>query len=879
MSLTIGTRIGPYEIKSPLGEGGMGVVYRASDTKLRRDVAIKLLPEHFAGQLDRLSWFQREAQVLAALNHPNIAQIYGLEESDDTRCIVMELVEGETLADRLKRGPILLQEALSIAVQIATALEAAHEKGIIHRDLKPANVKLTTDGSVKVLDFGLAKTTAAESSDPNMSHSPTMVSVLATEGMILGTAAYMSPEQASGKPIDRRTDLWAFGVVLLEMLTGKPVFAGETVSHVMAAVLMQEPDWTLLPPDTPESVRKLIRRCLEKDRRKRLPDAGVVRLEVDEALQAPTQATQVVQPRPQPVRHPLMKWMGYVVMGGMIVALAIPAVRHLRESSPAEMRVEINTPLTLAPAEFALSPDGRYIAFIASGDGAQRLWLRPLDKTEAQPISGTDGANSLFWSGDSRSIGFFGSGRLYRIDIAGGRPQALANTPVALGGAWNTDGVILFSTNSTGPLFRTTASGGEPVAVTHVIAGQVGHRLPQFLPDGRHFLFFAPGTSEASGLYLGSLDGGEPKRLTAADSQGAYLEPDLVIFVAQGTLLGRRLDIAKGELTGDPLTIAGPAGLDVQSAFSVAHGRVAYRSGSYGRLQLAWFDRNGKPLGVAGEPDVNSPSYPELSPDGRRVALTRVVQGNMDIFLMDLLRGGGLTRLTFDPASDTNSVWSPDGMHVAFTSNRNGTFNMYMKASSGVGADELLFEGPNITVPQDWSKDGRFLLYYEVNSKTGRDLWAMRMDGKERKTIPVTKTPFDENIAQFSPDGRWVAYQTSESGRFEIRVQTFPEPTGKWQISSGGGVQPRWRADGKELYFIAPDGKLMAAPVMISNSAFEPGTPVALFQTRIVMVGAGGTLIHPQYTVSADGRFLINQPVEESTATPITLILNWKPRN
>jgi Tol biopolymer transport system component len=533
----------------------------------------------------------------------------------------------------------------------------------------------------------------------------------------------------------------------------------------------------------------------------------------------------------------------------------------------------------LAPAEFALSPDGRYIAFIASGDGAQRIWLRPLDKTEAQPMPGTDGANSLFWSADSRSIGFEGSGKLYRIDIAGGRPQALANTPVALGGAWNADGAILFSTTSVGPLFRTAASGSEPVAVTHLIAGQLSHRLPQFLPDGRRFLFYAPGTSEASGLYLGSLDGGEPKRLTTADSQGAYLEPDLVIFERQGTLLGRRLDIGKGELTGDPFTIASPAGLDVQRAFSVAHGRVAYRSGSSGRFQLAWFDRNGKPLGTAGGRDVNS-VYPELSPDGRRVALTRAVQDNMDIFLMDLLRGGALTRLTFDPASDVNAIWSPDGTRVAFTSNRKGTFNMYTKASSGVGTDEPLLESPNIGVPQDWSKDGRFLLYYEFNSKMGsRDLWAMQMDGKERKTFPVAQTPFDESLAQFSPDGRWVAYQTSESGRFEIVVQTFPEATGKWQVSSGGGEQARWRADGKELYFIAPDGKLMAAPVMTSNSAFEPGTPVALFQTRMVTVGVGGALIHPQYAVSTDGRFLINQPAEESTAAPITLILNWKPHS
>jgi serine/threonine protein kinase/Tol biopolymer transport system component len=868
MAFSAGTRIGPYEITSPLGEGGMGVVYRAHDTKLGRDVAIKALPDAFASDADRLQRFQREAQVLASLNHPNIAQIYGLEESDKTRCIVMELVEGTTLQERLRREPIPLDQALPMASQIATALEAAHERGIIHRDLKPANIKLTQDGKVKVLDFGLAKAFEPEHS-PTLSNSPTLIGASAP-GVILGTAAYMSPEQARGKEGDRRTDIWAFGCVLYEMLAGRAAFEGETIGEILGGVFKTEPDWRRLPAETPEAIRRLLKRCLQKDRSRRLNSANDVRIEIDEALSAPA---VVVPPDEAPLRQPRLAWFVAVIA---MLAFASIAIVHFREkpaADPPEMRVEISTPSTTAPLEFALSPDGRYIVFVASGDGPQRLWLRALDKTDAQPMAGTEGADFPFWSADSRSIGFFATGKLQRIDVAGGPPQPLANVAAPTGGTWNADGTILFG-GFLSPLFRIEASGGKkPVAVIRIDQSQVSYRYPHFLPDGRHFLFYEV-TPDASSIYLGSLDGGEPKRLAAADSAGTYLAPGMIAFTRQTTLFAQHLDLKRGELTGDPVRIAdsvGSNGVGLGGFSTSADGRLAYRGGGGPLRQLKWYDRTGKATGVAGEPDSSTPLHPELSPDGTHVAVQRTVRGDIDVWLMDLIRGG-LTRFTFDPANDGAPLWSPDGTRIVFLSTRKGPSNLYLKPSSGEGAEELLLETPNHKYPQDWSKDGRYLLYGETDPKTGRDLWAFPMTGNDRKPIAVVKTPFEELNGQFSPDGRWVAYETNESGRFEIVVQAFPVSRGKSPVSTGGGIQPRWRADGKELYFIAPDGKLMAAPITATGATFIAGTAVALFPASLPT----SIINRQQYMVSRDGRFLLNQPVEASTTTPITLILNWR---
>jgi serine/threonine protein kinase len=865
----LGRQFGSYRIVSPLGAGGMGEVYRAHDSKLGRDVAVKTLPAEFAQDSERLARFRREARTLASLNHPNIAAIYGLEKLEEVDFLVLELVEGETLADHLGRGPIPIEESLKLSLQIAEALEAAHEKGIIHRDLKPANVKVTPEGIVKVLDFGLAKALEGKAAEADGSDSPILSLAAAKAGVVLGTAAYMSPEQARGSVVDKRCDIWSFGVILFEMLTGKQLFAGQTISDTLAAVLRADIDWNILPGDTPAIIRTLLRRCLTKDRKQRLQAIGEVRIAIEAYLADPLGAS-VLETAPLGVlrRSRLIAWS--VAITCLVGALAL-GVLYLRKApvEAQETRLEVNTPSKSDSDSFAISPDGRSLAFVASSEGRPRLWLRPLDQTTSQPLVGTEGATSPFWSPDSRSIGFFAEDKLKRIDIAGGLPQVLASALVG-NGAWNRDGIIVFAPSKFSPLYRVPAAGGEPVAITRLDPPrQFMHGFPRFLPDGRHILFNAAGSAEASGIYLGSLDGGEPKRLTAANPAGGYLGPDWVLFMRQRALIARRLDVARGEWTGDPVIVADPV-----IAFSVSTvGRVAYRAASSAeRRQLTWFDRTGKNLGVAGEPDANDLRAPELSPDGRHIAVDRTVQNNSDVWVMDLTRGG-FTRLTSDASWDGTPLWSPDGTRIVFGSSR-GSYDIWIKPASGTGTEELLLGTPKLEWPIDWSKDGRFLIFSQSASKA-LDLWALPMTGNDRKPVVVSNTSFEERQGQFSPDGRWVAYQTNESGsNFEIVVQAFPEPRGKWQVSTGGGVQPRWRADGKELYFIAPDRKLMAVPVAVRGSAFEAGKPVPLFATRISDGGGSGK---PQYAVSRDGRFLINQVVEESTATPITLILNWNP--
>lgn len=510
---------------------------------------------------------------------------------------------------------------------------------------------------------------------------------------------------------------------------------------------------------------------------------------------------------------------------------------------------------------------------MASGGGASRLWLRSLTSTTAQPLSGTEGSVLPFWSPDSRSVGFFAGDALKRLDLGGGAPQTLAPASTGRGGTWNADGVIVFAPDASGPLFRIAASGGQAAAVT-TLDRQPSHRHPFFLPDGRQFLFYAQGTAETSGIYLGSLDSGDTTRLTAAETRGLYLPSGWLLWVRARALVAQRLDLQQKALTGDPITLADPVATDgrLAAAASVsAAGLVAYRAGGASPRQLTWFDRTGKAVGVAGEPDANGVNAPELSPDGRRVAIDRTVQANRDVWLMDLVRDG-ITRFTFDAAVDGFPIWSPDGSRIAFESRRkSGSYDIWLKPSSGAGTEELLLDTPNDEWPYDWSKDGRFLLYQLTDPKTGLDLWSLPMTGTDRKPAVVVNTPFLEQNGQFSPDGRWVAYDTNESGRPEIVVQPFPEPSGKWQLSTGGGTQPRWRADGKELYFIAPDGTLMAVTVAASGSTFEAGKPVALFPTNV------GLIPKAQYAVSRDGRFLMNQTIEASTAVPITLILNWNP--
>jgi len=786
----------------------------------------------------------------------------------------------ETLAQRIQRGPIPVAVALGIAKQIAEGLEAAHEKGVVHRDLKPANIKITADGKVKVLDFGLAKAYEATPA-VDISNSPTLVSAASMPGMILGTAAYMSPEQARGKNVDHRSDVFSFGCVLYEMLTGQQAFGGKTVSDVLAAVLARDPDATRIPADVSITVRNILSRCLAKETKQRWQAIGDVRLEIETVLNG---GSAVTAQEAAPGRSGRLPWIlvtALVLMALIAMLFAIPAVRHLRETSAPEMRVDIATPPTTQPYQFALSPDGQSIVFIASSGALSQLWIRRLDRADAQVLPGTEDARYPFWSPDSRSLAFFAGGKLKRIDVAGGAAVSLSDAPSGYPGAWSSDGTILFSPRTGGPLSRVPASGGPAVPLNQKLRG-TSQRFADFLPDGRNFVFEVAGGPEVSGIYLGSLDGSEPKRLSPEPSPVRYLLPNRIVFIRQGTLVAQELDLSRRELVGNPETLANAVGFDASTnitsaAFSVsADGRIAYRNGGGDRHQLLWFDRSGKPDGNAGEPDSNGLTAPEISPDGRRVAVDRTVDRNRDVWLIDLFRGG-TTRFTFDAATDGYPVWSPDGNQILFESLRksSNSFDLYVKPSSSAAPEQPLLELPGGQVPSDWSKDGRFVLYVD-NSHGQHDIMTIPVTGNDRKPLVVTNTPFEERTAAFSPDVHWVAYETNESGRFEIVVQSFPNPSGKWQVSTQGGTQPRWSADGKELYFIAPDRKLMAAKIRTSGSSFEAASPEALFQTRISTAGVTD-IYKQQYAVSRDGRFLINS-VEESATAPITLILNWRPK-
>ena len=886
MTLRPGARLGPYEITASIGAGGMGEVYRASDSNLKRAVAIKVLPSSVAVDADRLARFQREAEVLASLNHPNIAAIYGVERTGDFTALVMELVEGEDLSQRIARGAIPLDEALPIAKQIAEALESAHEQGIIHRDLKPANIKVRTDGTVKVLDFGLAKAMEpASASTAEAMNSPTLTARATHMGVIIGTAAYMAPEQARGKAVDRRADIWAFGAVLYEMLTGGRAFQGEDITDVLAAVVRAEPDWTRLPRDLSPTQLMFLRRCLQKDPKQRIGDIHDVRLALEGAFDTAAPSSALSLPSMTPRRPlPLIVGSGLAVLAA--VALFVPAVRHLREASPPETRLDIVTPPTSQPASFALSPDGRQVVFVASDDKASRLWLRSLSTTDAQPLADTEGATRPFWSPDGRSIGFFAKSALKRLDLGGGAPQTLAPATNGSGGTWNADGVIVFAPSITSPLMRVPAAGGASVAATTLGSGQFGHINPQFLPDGRRFLFTAGGAADVEGIYLGNLDGTVPVRLAPDLSMGVYTPSGLLLWVHAGALMAQRLDLGRVVLIGEPVTVAEGmgAGGETQSVSVAATGVVAYRAGRAAQRQLTWFDRSGTARGVVGEPD-STLMQPRVSPDGRRVVVVRSVQGNWDLWVLD---GARTSRFTFDPGLDQNPVWSPDNTRIVYQSRRPGTVALFQRPTSGAAVEEQVLSTGQILTPSSWSEDGRFLLYSVFDPATNADIWVMPMTGAaaDRKPFVFLRTPFREAYGVFSPNGRWVAYHSNESGRPEIYVRPFVPPgaagtagataAGQWQVSTAGGILPTWRSDGNELYYVNPDGAMMAAPITVNGATLEPGAPVMLFPTHMF---GGGTDIQfgRQYDVSADGRFLISTVLSEAVA-PITVLMNWPPK-
>jgi Tol biopolymer transport system component len=874
----------------------MGQVYRATDTKLKRQVAIKILPASVAADHDRLARFQREAEVLASLNHPHIAGIYGLEESDGISALVMELVEGEDLSQRIARGAIPIDEALPIAKQIAEALEAAHEQGIVHRDLKPANIKVRPDGTVKVLDFGLAK---ALDPNANAMDSPTLSMHATQAGIILGTAAYMSPEQTAGKPVDRRSDLWAFGVVVLEMLTGQPVFPGETVAHILASVLRSDPDWATLPVRTPTSIRRLLRRCLEKDRKRRLDSAADARLEIDEALAGPSHVSTAVVPAQGLTRREQTAW-------GLAAMLALVALTLAIGRITATTRDTSITRFSIAPPDnsalasggggawgspVVVSPDGRRIVLLVAGhDGKKQLWIRPLDAAAPQPLAGTEGASGPFWSPDSRWIAFFADAKLKRVATGGGEAQILCRSGSGGGGTWNGDDVILFSPADSGEagLVRVPAGGGAPVQVTTLdeAHGETNHLWPQFLPDGRHYLYVVGGRDD-SGLYVGSLDSKNRTLLLDAERLGyengkvEYAAPGYLLYVRDRALVAQPFDSTRLTLAGDVFQVAdgvlkeGPG----SSAFSAsANGVLTFWGGAVPpNSQLTWMRRDGTSAGTVGP----AAAYLELSlaPDDGTLAVSRFESNErvlpVALWLIDIRRSGA-TKFTFGIGSMA-PTWSRDGAHVAFTSPRGGPPSLYQKASDNAGPDELLLKSPVSSRPTDWSAADSTLVYQSFDRVTKWDLWLMPPTGARTPTL-FLRTPFNETSGRISPDGRWMAYVSDESGAPEVYVTSFPSARGKWSISTHGGHAPEWRRDGKELFFVAPNGQLTAVRVNVvdGGTTLDAGPPTILFNVPRLQFGATGIFSEWQYAPSADGqRFLVRVPVSETNSPPVTVVLNW----
>jgi Tol biopolymer transport system component len=892
-----------YRITAALGAGGMGEVYRATDTNLGRDVAIKVLPAEVVEDAERLGRFKREAHLLAALNHPNIAAIYGLEEADGKPFLALELVEGEELKARLEKGAIPVEEALEIAEQIAEALEEAHNKGIVHRDLKPANVKLTPDGKVKVLDFGLAKAWSGEAADGSssssaLSQSPTMANTGTVAGLILGTAAYMSPEQARGKPVDKRADVWSFGVLLWEMLTGRTLFAGDTVTDVIASVVKEEPDLDALPATTPQAVRRLLARCLRKDPRTRLPDIGAARLELQDVIagtgtevEAPAADTAAIT-RTERRRRTRERWAWAAVavaLAGIAAFLLFQRLTQGPETRPAAHFV-VETPEDLAFGAFdppALSPDGRALAFVGlSPTGTAQLWIRPLDAPEVRALPGTEGAGRPFWSPDSASIAFAAGGEIRKLLLAGGTVQRVCALPRGndpLGGTWNAEGTIVFSAGGlTANLYSVSAAGGEARLLTphDESRGETGHWWPQFLPDGHHLIFEVNSLEEEhDGLHVTSLE--EPsgrRRVLPDEGRFQYSESGELLFLRDGMLLAQGFDLARLVTTGEAVPIASGVaawGFPGWGEFSVsATGRVTWISGNDTEVQLEWLDRQGDRLGTLGE--LGNYGQIVLSPDDRRVAVEIADgEGRFDIWVFDVARGVA-SRLTTDAANERDPVWSPDSQTLVFSSDESGDQDVVRKELQGNEPAAPLPGGIGQTpgerdIAKDWLLEGNTLLYKTIGAETV--IWALSLDGDGPPESLAKGFGIDQ--PHVSPDGRWLAYITTESGRYEVYVEPFRRRGERVRVSANGGGQPKWRGDGKELFYLSLDGALMAVDVGEGATGADVGIPTTLVPASDLGATVQGPDYH-DYAVSADGqRFLVKRSAQSDGRRRIHVLLDW----
>ncbi len=861
----------------------MGEVYHARDLRLGRGVALKVLPTIFSINPDRLQRFEQEARATSMLNHPNIVAVYNVGKVGEHSYIVSELLEGETLRACLRRGTIPVRTAVEYAIQIASGLAAAHAKGIVHRDLKPENIFVTREGAVKILDFGIAKVTAPDLDQMALdSASAGDVGVPTLPGTVLGSPGYMAPEQVRGQAVGHRADIFALGTILFEMLSGRRAFDSGSAIETMNAVVKEEtPDPSASNASVPPDLDRIVRHCLEKDPERRFQSAADVGFHLQglSAWSGTSARPAVAAPARARLRMRLLPAAGVLALLAA-VALVVVSWPHGREDASV-LRYTISAPegttFPSFPSFLALSPDGKHVAFVAaSADGKRQLWIRELSALSARALPGTDGVDQPFWSPDSRFVAFFAEGKLRKIDITGGRPQTICDAPPARSGTWNMDGIIVFTPGAGAGLHMVSATGGVPTPLTTLdrTRAESDHLWPYFLPDGRRFVYLVRSADPRNtALYLGSLDGKTRDFLASVDSNAVFSPPGYLIYQREGTLMARPFDASRGRFTGQEFSLGALVGYNSangRGAFAVSGtGALVYREGTADpSSEAVWLDRAGKRLGSLGLSDVGADAW--LSADGTIVAFSRADRRTATSIWFSSVAHGTLSRFTFGPGMDLLPVWSGDGRHIVFASNRGGAFDLYRKEASGSGEEEILLKSNIDKYPSDWSRDGRFLLYYSPGTQGDFDLWILPLTG-ERKPIPFMQTRFDERNGRFSPSGRWIAYVSNESGSYEVYVVPFPSGSGgKWQISTTGGFQPRWRADEKELFYLAGDGRVMAASVRV-DGRFENGEARALFQTRL----DPSILVNDRnYEVTADGeRFLVTTPT--GTLVPITVVINW----
>jgi len=874
MPLFPGTHLGPYEITGPLGSGGMGEVYRARDTRLERTVAIKILPRELSNDPIRKQRFEREAKTISSLNHPHICVLHDVGSLDGVDYLVMECMEGETLAKRLEKGPLPLEQVLKYGMQIADALDRAHRSGVVHRDLKPGNIMLTPTGA-KLLDFGLAKPAAALASAATLT--AVQAAPVTEEGTIVGTFQYMSPEQVQGKEIDGRSDIFSLGAVLYEMVTGKRAFEGKSQLSVASAILEKEPEpITTTKPMTPPLLEHAVKKCLAKLPDDRWQSASDLASELKWIGEAGSQTGEVARVSAGRSRRERAAWLLAAALSVLLIGGGT-AWWQASNKRPHPMYFHASVPF--AANDLALSPDGHTLAMVASSAQANdyALWTYEVGSHRTNSLDGTQGATYPFWSPDAKSIAFFAAGKLKKADVSGGQVQVLCDAPNGRGGTWNRDGVIVFTPDSVGGLFRVSSLGGSPVEMTKPDSSRLetSHRWPVFLPDGKHFLYLGAnfsGQSENNAIFLGSLDSQERRLLVSTSANAAFAEPGYLLYLRDiKTLVAQPLDRRRFVLTGETHALSVEAlyfPTVGRAVFSVSGGDLLVTQTGKGASlsQLTWFDRSGKLAGTAGVPGAYN--NVRLSPDGRRIAADQAdPERNSDIWIHEPARRA-TTRLTFDAASNQAPIWSPDGKQILFMSNRKVYPRLYLKNADGSGSEEKVNDpgGFFAVNPWDWSRDAKYILF-----KKGNELWYL--SGPEHSAKPLLQAKWTVRNAQFSPDGRWMAYASNETGSMEIYVSPFPSVSAKWQVSRGGGQEPRWPQDGKELFYLSAEGKMMAVPVTASAS-FEVGSPVALFQTHRRQPVSSQDVF--SYDVSSDGqRFLVITKVDEANPAPLSVLLNW----